>query len=239
MLLLGRSPSAQAGRDPLGGRLNPEIREESLADLGAYARVPISFEVRSIFELSARNGGLGGFELVERPLSRTFEKDYDSLAGNRPIDWPKRFDLSNWGLLSAWSDGQRVGGAAIAFRTPGLVMLEDRQDLAVLWDLRVSPHLRRRGVGRSLFGEASRWAMARGCAWLKVETQNVNVPACRFYARQGCVLCGIQRFAYPELPDEVQLLWSKELAAPPSRGAVRASASGTGPSPASTSSTPR
>ena len=46
---------------------------------------------------------------------------------------------------------------------------------------------------------------------MKVETQNVNVPACRFYARQGCVLGAINRFAYPDLPDEVQLLWYKTL----------------------------
>lgn len=193
--------------------MSTEIHEESLADLGAYAAVPISFEVRSVFDLSARDGGLGGFELVERPLSRTFVKDYDSIPGNGPLDWPRRFDMSNWGLLSAWADGQRVGGAAIAFRSPGLVMLEGRQDLAVLWDLRVSPHVRQRGVGQALFGEASDWAMVRGCEWLKVETQNVNVPACRFYARQGCVLGAIHRFAYPDLPEEIQLLWYKRLAA--------------------------
>jgi hypothetical protein len=44
-----------------------------------------------------------------------------------------------------------------------------------------------------------------------VETQNINVPACRFYARQGCVLGAIHPDAYPDLPDEVQLLWWLEL----------------------------
>jgi hypothetical protein len=53
--------------------------------------------------------------------------------------------------------------------------------------------------------------VARECRQLKVETQNINVPACRFYARQGCVLGVIDRFAYPTLPDEVQLLWYKDL----------------------------
>ena len=36
-------------------------------------------------------------------------------------------------------------------------------------------------------------------------------PACRFYAKQGCELAAIHRFAYPELPNEVQLLWYKDL----------------------------
>lgn len=67
-------------------------------------------------------------------------------------------------------------------------------------------HWRGHGVGAALFSAAEKWALARGAAWLKVETQSVNVPACRFYARQGCVLGAVHRFAYPALPDEMQLL---------------------------------
>jgi len=188
------------------------IREELLTYLEEYSRVPITFEVHSILDVSARNGGLGGFELLERPLRPSFVKDYDAIPGNRPTDWAQRFDLSNWGLLSAQLDGQRVGGAAIAFQTPSVVMLEDRSDLAVLWDLRIAPHARRRALGSALFVAAARWARARGCRWLKVETQNINVPACKLYAGQGCVLGAVHRFAYPVLPHEVQLLWYKDLA---------------------------
>ena len=47
---------------------------------------------------------------------------------------------------------------------------------------------------------------------MKVETQNINVPACRFYARMGCELGTIDRFAYPDLPGETQLLWHLDLA---------------------------
>ncbi len=188
------------------------IREEPLTYLEEYARVPIAFDVHSVFDVSARKGGLGGFELLERPLSPSWVKDYDPIPGNRPTDWAKRFDLSSWGLLSAQLDGQRVGGAAIAFQTPSVVMLDDRSDLAVLWDLRIAPHARRRALGSALFIAAARWATARGCRCLKVETQNINVPACKLYAGQGCVLRAVHRFAYPKLPHEVQLLWYKDLA---------------------------
>ena len=34
----------------------------------------------------------------------------------------------------------------------------------------------------------------------KVVTQNINVPACRFYMKQGCVPGAIDRFAYPDFP---------------------------------------
>jgi ribosomal protein S18 acetylase RimI-like enzyme len=90
-------------------------------------------------------------------------------------------------------------------------MFEERADLAVLWDIRVSPTLRGRGVGTALVEAAASRAAARACRQLKVETQNVNVPACRFYRRNGFVLGAIHRFAYPSLPQEVQLLWYRAL----------------------------
>lgn len=188
-----------------------EIREESPSYLEEYARIPIAFEVSRILDLSLRSGGIGGFELVERPLTPTLVKDYDAVPGNHPTDWARRFDLSSWGFLSARLEDECVGGVVIAFDTPGLLMLEDRSDLAVVWDLRVSPHARRKGIGAALFAAAERWAKRRSCRRLKVETQNLNVPACRFYASQGCALGAIHRFAYPELPEEVQLLWYKDL----------------------------
>jgi GNAT superfamily N-acetyltransferase len=78
----------------------------------------------------------------------------------------------------------------------------------------VAPDQRGSGVGSALFRATERWAGDRGCGWLKIETQNVNTAACRFYQKMGCTLGGIERFAYPELPDEVQLLWWKALQAP-------------------------
>ncbi|MBV9108261.1 MAG: GNAT family N-acetyltransferase [Gemmatimonadetes bacterium] len=142
-------------------------------------------------------------------------KDYDAIPGNRPTDWPARFDMSRWGIVSAWVEGARIGGAVVALDTAGVEMLEGRRDLAVLWDLRVAPARRGRGLGTLLFRAAERWAAGRGARWLKVETQNVNVPACGFYARQGCTLGAIHRFAYPDLPDEAQLLWYKRIRAEP------------------------
>jgi hypothetical protein len=46
---------------------------------------------------------------------------------------------------------------------------------------------------------------------LRVETQNINLPAGGFYARQGCRLISINRRGYEAFPNEVQLIWSLEL----------------------------
>ncbi|WP_420129377.1 GNAT family N-acetyltransferase [Longimicrobium sp.] len=188
-----------------------DVRQEPLSALAEYAAVPIAFEVRRILALEVVDGGMGGFWLSERAVE-PYVKDYDADGGG-PARWAERFDLSRWGLLGARVDGRLIGGAAVAFDTPEVTMLEGRGDLAVLWDIRVAPEARGRGVGAALFRAAAAWAAAHGCGQLTVETQNVNLPACRFYARQGCVLGGIHRFAYPGLPHEVQLLWYRDLQA--------------------------
>ena len=108
-------------------------------------------------------------------------------------------------------DDHCVGGVTVAYDTPGLDIFEGRSDLAVIWDITDSA------------GEASarRWHIAvqggrglggrEGLSGTKVETQNINLVACRFYERQGCVLRAAHRGVYRECPDEVQLLWYKDL----------------------------
>ena len=186
-----------------------EVREEPVAALSEHAGIPIAYEVAQIVDASVHEGG--GFALTERPVARPYVKDYDAVPWEGPAAWASRFDVSRWGVFSAWRAGRRAGGAVVAYRTPGLDMLEGRDDLAVLWDIRVSPDVRGQGVGSRLLGAAEAWSAARGCRQLKVETQNVNAPACRFYAGHGFVLEFVDRFAYPSLPDEVQLLWYKEI----------------------------
>lgn len=185
-----------------------EITEEAPGDLAAYATVPIAFEVRGVLDVDAPDGGLGGLALRYRPLARPWVKDYDAPpAGTPPTRWAERVDLGGWGVLVARVDGERVGGAVVA---PPASVTE-----ATLWDIRVAPEWRGRGVvGAALFEAAEAWARSRGATALVVETQSVNVAACRFYARRGCVLAAVDRFAYPELPDEVRLVWRKSLAAP-------------------------
>lgn len=176
--------------------------------LSDYARVPIVFTIDRVLDVSGADSG--GFALTERRLAVPYEKDYDAL-GEGPGQWASRFDLGNWGFFTARVANRIIGGAAVAFRTPGLTILEGRRDLAVLWDIRISPEARGQGVGSALFEQVEAWARRRGCRRLKIETQNTNIGACRFYERQGCQLRAIDRAAYPDLPHEIQLLWYKEL----------------------------
>ena len=190
-----------------------EIRQEPVTPgtLAEHGRISIAFTVDRILAPTLADGGLGGLSLTETAVAQPYVKDYDIVDGEGPTRWARHFDLSNWGMIGAYHRGTRVGGAVLAFRTPGLYLLAARTDVAMLWDIRVAPARRGRGVGSALFRAAERWAGDRDCDWLKIETQNVNAAACRFYRTMGCTLGGVDRFAYPGLPHEAQLLWWKAL----------------------------
>lgn len=192
-----------------------EIREVGPEGLHTYAKIPITFEVKSIFRIKAVGHGLGGFKFINEKVT-PFTKDYDQLelAGEGPLAWSKEFDVRTWGFLIAFYQDIPCGAAAIAVHTPNVLMLEGRGDLAVLWDLRVHPKRRGKGIGKRLFKQSLAWAKGRGCTQMKIETQNINVPACRFYARMGCELGAIHRNAYrgtPDLCKEAMLLWYIDL----------------------------
>jgi GNAT superfamily N-acetyltransferase len=183
-----------------------EVRPESPAALEEYAAVPIAFRVESRLDVAESSGR---FSIAERQIEEPFWKDYDAIAGDAPTAWTRRFRIEEWGLFSARLNGRWIGAAAVA--ADSALLARDLTDVAVIWDLRVSPDHRREGVGRRLWAAAEAWARERRCRALFVETQDINVAACRFYREQGCVLSSVDRDAYPASFNEVQLIWCKEL----------------------------
>ena len=187
-----------------------QITPDRLSD---YASIPIRFEVRSYFRVEPVEGGLGGLRLVEVDCA-SYIKEYDVDENAGPLGWPRRFDVRNWAFFLAEEEGLPAGAAAVAWNTGGVNMLEGRVDIACLWDIRVHPDQRGKGVGARLFNAAADWARAKNCVRLKIETQNINMPACRFYARMGAHLGQIHRYAYDHEPDvahETMLIWYLDL----------------------------
>ena len=191
------------------------ILEINPVQLAEYGRIPSRFLVHSILEVDLVGDGLGGMILREVQVEQPYVKDYDAY-GELPTDWPLKFDVRKWGLFLAMDGREPVGAAAVAVDTTGVFMLEGRNDLAVLWDIRVHP--KARGVGISLFRYAAKWSRKQGCNQMKIETQNVNVPACRFYHKMGACLGEIRRFGYAAVPavaHEVMLCWYLDLSPVP------------------------
>lgn len=191
------------------------IDEISAALYPLYDAIPIRYTVTSVLRVEVVDGGLGGFRLVEEQLTTPYVKDYDSQGDDRPTQWARNFDISRWEVLLAREDGLPLGGATVAVDSAVYPLDHfQRHDMAVLWDIRVEPSMRGQGIGARLFRAATDWARSHGYGQLGIETQNVNVAACRFYARQGCELGAIHRFGYAGCPDvahEAMLLWYLQL----------------------------
>jgi ribosomal protein S18 acetylase RimI-like enzyme len=179
------------------------------ATLAEYAAIPITFTVESVLDAGRLVAGSNA-EWETRRVERPYTKDYDAIA-ERPTDWPALWDVSRWRMSIARAEGLPIGGLTLAFDPPNVKMLEGRQDLAVIWDLRVRPERRRRGIATALLARAEEWARAHGAAELKVETQDINVSACSFYSSHGFELRSVRRDACPACPGETQLLWYKRL----------------------------
>jgi ribosomal protein S18 acetylase RimI-like enzyme len=77
-------------------------------------------------------------------------------------------------------------------------------------NIAVNRAYRKKGVGQQLMQQAVAWAKAMNLPGLMLETQNINVPACRFYERFGFRLKGFDTQVYQALmpeTEEVALYW--------------------------------
>jgi len=187
------------------------IVEEPPTRLAEYAQVPIGFMVAEILVERACAALNHDAPLEAVAVSPAYWKDYDSYSGSHPSAWPQLFDLSRWIILAAYDRECRVGGATLIVNDPQIELLRDCSACALLWDIRVAPYARRQGIGTALLEAVERHAAERGAHSLRVETQDVNVPACRFYHAHGFRLERAIPGAYAALHNEVQLLWRKPL----------------------------
>jgi hypothetical protein len=96
------------------------VTEEPMTALPEYTRVPMIFTVDRVLDVTSRSDRPGEFAFSERLLEVPYEKDYDAIAGEEPLQWARRFDVSKWALFMARIATGIVGGATVAFDTPGL-----------------------------------------------------------------------------------------------------------------------
>jgi GNAT superfamily N-acetyltransferase len=188
-----------------------EILPVNKETLDRYCAIPSYFEVDSKLDVQVLDDGFAGVIFNEQKVAKPYTKYYGETE--EPFSW-LNFDTSTWMIFLEYEGKTLVGGLTIACKTPELRMLNGREDLADVWDIRVHPDYRHRGIGTKLFTKAVTWARSKGYKQLCVETQNVNVRACRFYLKQGCTLGAINRYAYyanPAVKNEVQLIWFMDL----------------------------
>jgi len=157
----------------------------------------------------------GAFTVTQRlvvAMQRDGTLDHAAVQVDPP--YGKRYEATAAEDLATYAAGEN-GKAGFVADADGAIV--GRVLLAPLWnrygrvdDLAVAQAFRRKGVGMALMRRALAWARERGLAGVVLETQDVNVPACRLYERMGFVLGGFDRFLYRGLDPnsrETALYW--------------------------------
>ena len=176
-----------------------------------YDKIPMLVHVKSIFKLNKIENGLGGILLKETSVEECIK---DLGAYEKATENAVEFDITNWKFFMAFYNELPIGAATVASKTKEIHMLDGRDDMSVLWDIRVDDRYKRQGVGSKLFTMAVEWSKSKGLKQMKIECQNNNVQACKFYHKHGAILGMIDEYAYykdADAKDEVQLIWYLDL----------------------------
>jgi GNAT superfamily N-acetyltransferase len=184
---------------------NIVIQPLTAANLTDLNRCDNSFTVEAELRLTAEDGRIGySVEPVTPYVKRYGPEIFDAQA------YLEKPDHAAW---LAYVDG-RIAGQ--------ILVHEHWNRFAIIWDIAVDPLLRRRGVGRRLtpaptcsvrrcgVAQAIAWARDRGLPGVMLETQSVNVAACRLYERCGFVLGGFDACLYRGVmpgTHEIALFW--------------------------------
>jgi streptothricin acetyltransferase len=147
--------------------------------------------------------------VVESELCLCAEDGRISHSANPVTPWVKRYAADQPAGAYLSQPGCAAWLAYVDSHVAGQVLVAEHCNrFAYIRDLTVDVPYRRAGVGSRLMEQAARWAHQRGLAGVMAETQNVNVPACRFYDSFGFLLGGFDMQLYrgfPELAGEMAL----------------------------------
>jgi ribosomal protein S18 acetylase RimI-like enzyme len=145
-------------------------------DLARLQCLDIGFVTNTVYDVKRESRG---FSLVERSIDPPLRKNYS-------VDWGELEAAS--AAIVAEVDDTIVGVASLRY--------ESWNRRAVISHLYVAAAARGQGVGSRLLKMLRGNAGVLGARILFVETQNVNLPAVRFYERSGFALVGLDTSLY-------------------------------------------
>ena len=167
------------------------IRAHDEQTMGDAYGLDGSFLVEFELDLFAEHGVIRYRIVPVPPYVKRYEKG----------DLTAHPDAAGTWVFVAFLDGSLAGR---------IVLSEGWNRYAWVEDIAVDAGHRRAGVGRALMDRAIAWAVERGLPGIRLETQNNNVPACKFYESCGFRLGGFDRDLYRGLDEattEIALFW--------------------------------
>jgi streptothricin acetyltransferase len=112
---------------------------------------------------------------------------------DRQYDYSDYIDNPNRAIYLAYHGERAVGQ---------IILSTSWNNYALIEDIRVDISYRKQGIGTRLIGYAKEWAKQRGLAGLRLETQNNNIRACRFYESCGFHIGGFDQILYKGIQDD-------------------------------------
>ncbi len=179
--------------------LDISIREMTAEDQGRWTDMDDSFIVDSALVLSYIENQFT-YTVKDIPI---YEKSYSEEPTGQADDTDDSEYINNPDqvVYLAFAEQQAVGR---------IVLKKNWNRYALIDMIQVDKQFRRHGIGRQLMEQAKRWALERGLPGIMLETQSINVQACRFYERCGFVIGGFDQYVYKGIPavsGEVAVYW--------------------------------
>lgn len=172
------------------------ITEISTVNIADINRTDTTHEINSRIVPFIENGVFSyTIEVIDPAYLKTYEED--------DIDYTAYVDNPDKAAFLAYFGGMLAGQ---------IVLRRNWNSLAYIEDIRVGSNFRRRGTGIALLNKAEEWAKKGGMPGIMLETQDVNVPACRLYEKAGFILGGVDKKLYGAIDKdahETALFWYK------------------------------
>lgn len=186
------------------------IRAMHLSDIPRLVEIRPGFTSETVLRVETFGADYQvGWRLIETQLDKPYHKGhgYDFDATERENI---RQRLLQPNTLEEVVEDQQTG------RIVGVldVAQESWRQTAWIWNIMLDEAVRGQGLGRELIEHSIGWARQRRLRAVMLETQTNNVPACKFYARMGFQLVGINVAFYGNRDlekDEVAIFWSLPL----------------------------
>jgi ribosomal protein S18 acetylase RimI-like enzyme len=181
------------------------LRRLTIADIPNLPQIRPTYRTTTILSVERTGEGIStGWQLQEKRLTQPFDKgelyNFDVAAQENIRER----------LLRPDDTYQRI--AEFNGRLIGLLELDLQywNNTVTLSTLMIDIDFREQGLGRRLWHRSLDFARQAEVRAIMVETQNTNVAACKFYARMGCRLVGINEAFYTNDPQdsEIALFWA-------------------------------
>jgi len=141
----------------------------------------------------------GMWSYVEEIYSNSYEKKYDD-EDTAHYDYQKYVNNNDYAIYFYYYDNKCVGQIILHSNWNRYAFIED---ISVLGDYRG------KGIGHALINTAIEWAKQNNLCGLMLETQDVNLLACRFYSKLGMKIGAVDNMLYANFPtyNERAIFW--------------------------------